>query len=158
MQGGSNLIQPTTGTDNLSITIGANGAVVASGNRAFDLDGSGHTTTNASVVNAGTIYSAGDFTISMFNFEDSTLTNEATGSITGSRIAILANTADNVTINNAGTIAVNDDGISYRNGQTLSRYTQTDGRTIYAENGDNLTLINSGTISSKTRQKLYLVG
>ena len=79
LQGGSFLVRPTKDIDNLTVTVGENGAAVASATRAFDIDGTGETLSNMTFVNKGTIYAADAFTISAQDVQSSTITNEATG-------------------------------------------------------------------------------
>ena len=63
LQGGSFLVRPTKDIDNLTLTVGENGAAVASGTRAFDIDGTGETISNMTLVNKGTVYAAESFTL-----------------------------------------------------------------------------------------------
>ena len=155
LQGGSFLVRPTQDMDNLTIKVGENGAAVAKGTRAFDIDGTSRTLTNVTFVNEGTVYAADSFTVSAQDVQNSSITNKATGSITAGNLAVLIGSTENLVFNNEGTIAVNDDGLSYRGGQTLSRVTSTNGRTIWAEGSEDMDFTNSGTISSITRDTLY---
>ena len=98
------------------------------------------------------IYAGNGFTVSAQNIQNGEITNEATGTISGARLAILVNGSSDSTLTNAGTIAVNNDNITYRDNLTLSRNSHTDGQTIWAETADNLTITNSGTISSITKE------
>ena len=157
LQGGTDLLKSIANIDNLSITITSTGEAVSSGNRAFDIDGSGRTVTNLSFENAGDVYTSDGFTVSAQNIQNGEITNEATGTISGARLAILVNGSSDSTLTNAGTIAVNNDNITYRDNLTLSRNAHTDGRAIWAETADNLTITNSGTISSITKETMYLV-
>ena len=156
LQGGSDLLSSNRNMDNLSITITSTGEAVSSGDLAFDIDGANRTVTNLSFENAGDIYTRNGFTVSAQNIQNGTITNKATGTISGARLAILVNGSSDSTLTNAGTIAVNNDNITYRDNLTLSRNSHSAGQTIWAETADNLTITNSGTISSITKETVYL--
>ena len=157
LQGANDLIDVSQDVSDLSISVGSDGEIVADGDLALDIDGAGRTVTNLTLENSGEIYTSDGFTVSAQNIQNGTITNNASGTISGARLAILVNGSDDSTLTNAGTIAVNNDNITYRDNLTLSRNAHSDGRAIWAETADNLTITNSGTISSITKETMYLV-
>ena len=86
--------------DNLTIKVGESGAAVAKGTRAFDIDGTGRTLTNVTVVNEGIVYAA-DFAttaVSAQDVQNSSITNKATGSITAGNLAVLIGNTENLSL------------------------------------------------------------
>ncbi|MGC6517656.1 MAG: autotransporter domain-containing protein [Candidatus Puniceispirillaceae bacterium] len=156
LQGGNELIYSNADMDNLSIEVTTTGAIVSSNWASIDIDGSNRSVTNATVTNAGILYSRRGATISSEDVINAKITNKDNASISGSDNTILITDSVNSVIDNAGYIAVDDEGITYRNGQTLVRHNSSEGRTIRAQNSDNLTVINSGTIHSKTKDTIFM--
>ena len=61
---------------------------LSQGTRAFDIDGTGRTLTNVTVVNEGIVYAADSFTVSAQDVQNSSITNKATRSITAGNLAV----------------------------------------------------------------------
>ena len=55
LQGRYDLLRSSTNVNDIEVTISTTGEVVANGQRAFDIDGSGRTVTDLTITNDGTI-------------------------------------------------------------------------------------------------------
>ena len=157
LQGATDLIDVNANLSDLYIKVDNTGEIIASGDRALDIDGSGRVVDNFTIINDGTVYGSAAFVLSTQNVTNSAITNSATGRISGARLAIMINGSSDSSITNAGTISVDNDNVTYRDNLTLARSSHNDGRTINGDGADNLTLTNTGTIHSRTKETLYLV-
>ena len=175
--GGERLIEGVANTRDLVIDIGSTGKLIAtedsSGNAfdVIDLSGEGGTfvATEATIINAGTIWAGDKRAVEADYSVSTTITN--TGTMSSRDDTIAGKSASSLTITNSGTISADGDSISFdwdndgSNDHTESKGTTTDYEAAIAFYGntagsysDGLTLTNQsgGIITADTDTvKLY---